>query len=191
MFNKTEFLLEWMEKYQAPTGYQHQIVIPLDSGDEVKLIARYLAYKKKEDFLFSLCHNEKQSYEQCSGVYENLRLDERANYDIELVEVSWRYESETLHQLQLNMKDRVYIIQKFMPFLKQFLNNGYGGPTPHENIMAVAMPQGFKYNDLGYVDGKAGQRQRALIAKRVGIGAMKECGWSFAKYDSNLKLQPL
>lgn len=190
MFNKTEFLLEWMENYQVPTGYEHQIVIPLDDGVEVNLIARYFAYKKKEDFLFAVCHNEKQTDAQCAGIYDNLRLDERAEGDVELVEVSWRYESET-HQLQLSMQDRVYMMQRFIPFLKDFLANGYGGITLVNNIMAVALPQGFKYNNLGYVDGKVGQRQRAVLAKRVGIGAMKECGWSFAKYDSNLKLQPL
>lgn len=192
MFNKVEFLMEWMEKYQPPTGYEHEIVVPLDSGDEVKLIARYLAYKKKEDFLFAICHNEKQTLEQCRGIYDNLRLNERANYDIELAEVSWRYESATLHQLQLDMKDRVYIMRKFMPFLREFLTNGYGGPTPHENIMAVAYPHGFKmYDNLGNVSAEDGQKQRAMLARRVGIGAMKDFGWSFAKYGSDGKLHPL
>ena len=191
MFNKTEFLLEWMENYQAPTGYEHQIVIPLDSGDEVKLIARYFAYKKKEDFLFAVCNNEKQTTAQCAGIYDNLRLDERADNDLELVEISWRYESETLHQLQLSMKDRVYLMQRFMPFMKKFVNEGFGGPIPSENLMMTAMPQGYKYRNSGYVSGDRGQKQRAILAKRVGMGMMKDFGWSFAKYDSNLKLQPL
>lgn len=191
MFNRNQFMLEWMDRCDAPTGYEHEIVIPLNEQHTVKLIARYFAYKRKEDFMLACCLREKATTEQLDGIYKNLRLDERANYDIELVEVSWRYESETLHQLQLDMKDRVYIIQKFMPFLKEFLTNGYGGPTPHQDIMVVAMPQGFKYNNMGYVDGPEGQRQRALIAKRVGMGKMKECGWCFAKYGPDLKLQPL
>ena len=189
MFNKNQFILDWVDNFQQPTGYDHEIVIPIEPGD-VKLIARYMAYAKKEDFIFSLINDELTPIEEIEGLYEQLRWDERADSDIELVEVSWRYESE-VHQLQLSMKDRVYIMQKFIPFLKDFLNNGYGGPTPIENIMAIAKPQGFKYNNLGYTDGEAGQRQRAFLAKRCGIGQMKECGWSFAKYGSNLKLQPL
>jgi len=189
MFNKNQFILDWVDHFQQPTGYDHEIVIPLEIGD-VKLIARYLAYKKKEDFIFSLINDENTSVENLSLINEEMRWEERAEGNIELVEVSWRYESE-IHQLQLSMKDRVYIMQKFVPFLKQFLAFGYGGPTPKENIMAVAKPQGFKYNNLGYVDGEAGQRQRAMIAKRCGIGAMKDCGWSFAKYGSDKKLHPL
>ena len=189
MFNRNQFILDWVDHFQQPTGYDHEIVIPLDIGD-VKLIARYLAYKKKEDFIFSLINDEKTTKEELSAIYDEMRLDERADGDIELVEVSWRYESE-VHQLQLTMKQRVFMVQKFMPFLKQFLNFGYGGPTPVENIMAVAKPEGYKYNELGYIDGEAGQRQRAMIAKRCGIGLMKDCGWSFAKYGSDKKLHPL
>jgi hypothetical protein len=189
MFNKNQFILDWVDHFQQPTGYDHEIVIPLEIG-EINLIARYFAYKKKEDFIFSLINDDKTTAEELSSVYEEMRWEERAEGDIELVEVSWRYESE-VHQLQLSMKDRVYIIQKFMPFLKEFLTSGYGGPTPKENIMAVAKPQGFKYNNLGYVDGEAGQRQRAMIAKRCGIGLMKDCGWSFAKYGADRKLHPL
>ena len=189
MFDRNKFIIDWVDNFQQPTGYDHEIVIPLKIG-EVKLIARYYAYKKKEDFIFTQINDEKVSKEELSGLWEEMRFDERSGTDIELVEVSWRYES-SVHQLQLSMKDRVYIIQKFIPFLKQFLNFGYGGPTPKENIMAVAKPQGFKYNNLGYADGKAGQKQRAFIAKRCGIGMMKECGWSFAKYGSDKKLHPL
>ena len=189
MFNRNKFILDWVDHFQQPTGYDHEIVIPLEIG-EVKLIARYLAYKKKEDFIFSLISDEKTSTENISQIYDQMRWDERAQGDIELVEVSWRYES-VVHQLQLSMKDRVYIIQKFVPFLKQFLNFGYGGPTPKENIMAVAKPEGFKYDSLGYTDGKAGQKQRAMIAKRCGIGMMKKCGWSYAKYGADRKLHPL
>lgn len=192
MFNKNKFLMEWTDNYQPSTGYEHEIIIPIDNNNQVKLIARYLAYKKKEDFLFAVCHNEKQTLEQCAGIYDNLRLDERADYDVELVEVSWRYESETLHQLQLAMQDRVYVIRKFLPFLRQFLSEGYGGPTPHENVMAVAYPHGFKILDnLGGVSAEQGQKQREMFARRVGIGAMKECGWCFAKYNAEGKLQPL
>ena len=189
MFNKNQFILDWVDHFQQPTGYDHEIVIPLEIGD-IKLIARYLAYKKKEDFIFSLINDEKTATEEIDAIFNNMRWAERAEGDIELVEVSWRYESE-VHQLQLSMKDRVYIMQKFIPFLKDFLNNGYGGPTPVENIMAVAKPQGFKYNNLGYTDGDAGQRQRAFLAKRCGIGMMKEHGWSYSKYGPDLKLQPL
>ena len=189
MFNKNQFILDWVDSFQQPVGYDHEIVIPLEIG-EIKLVARYLAYKKKEDFIFSLINSDNTSLEQLTSIHEELRWEERAEGDIELVEVSWRYESE-IHQLQLSMKDRVYMIQKFMPFLKEFLNSGYGGPTPVENIMAVAKPEGYKYNELGYVDGEAGQRQRAMIAKRCGIGLMKDCGWSFAKYGSDKKLHPL
>jgi|TARA_B110000908_G_scaffold100026_1_gene118049 hypothetical protein len=191
MFTKSEFFMEWMDKYKAPTGYEHEIVMTLDSGDHVKLIAKFLAYEKKEDFLFALCHNSKQD-DNITGVYENLRLDERADYDIELVEVSWRYECETLHQLQLSMRDRVLILRRFMPFVKSFLADGYGGPTPHENIMVVALPRGFKVLDnLGGVSAEQGQRQRSLFAKRMGMGSMKDCDWSFAKYGADLKLHPL
>ena len=98
-----------------------------------------MAYVKKEDFIFSLLNNEKQTLEQVSGIYDNLRLDERSGTDIELVEVSWRYEG-TIHQLQLKMDQRVYILKRFLPFLKIFLKEGYGGPTPQKDIMVVAYP---------------------------------------------------
>jgi len=189
MFDRNKFIIDWVDHFQQPTGYDHEIVIPLDIG-EVKLIARYLAYKKKEDFIFSLINDEKTTSKELSAVYGNMRLDERAEGDVELVEVSWRYESE-IHQLQLCMQDRVYMMQRFIPFLKDFLANGYGGITLVNNIMAVAKPQGFKYNNLGYTDGAAGQRQRAFLAKRCGIGLMKECGWSYAKYGADKKLYPL
>ena len=189
MFDRNKFIIDWVDHFQQPTGYDHEIVIPLDIG-EVKLIARYLAYKKKEDFIFSLINDEKTTSKELSAVYGNMRLDERAEGDVELVEVSWRYESE-IHQLQLCMQDRVYMMQRFIPFLKDFLAYGYGGITLVNNIMAVAKPQGFKYNNLGYTDGAAGQRQRAFLAKRCGIGLMKECGWSYAKYGADKKLYPL
>ncbi len=190
MFNKNDFLVDWMDNFQHPTGYEHHILVPLDDGIEVNLIAKYLAYPKKEDFLFELCMRQKVTSEALAGVYDNLRLEERADGDVELVEISWRYESET-HQLQLNMKDRVYLMQRFMPFMKKFVSEGFGGPTPSENLMMTAMPKGFKYRNSGYVSGDLGQKQRAILAKRVGMGVMKDFGWSFAKYNSDLKLQPL
>ena len=109
MFDRNKFIIDWYDHFQQPTGYEHEIVIPLEDGNEIKLIARYMAYVKKEDFIFSLLNNEKQTLEQVSGIYDNLRLDERSGTDIELVEVSWRYEG-TIHQLQLKMDQRVYIL---------------------------------------------------------------------------------
>ena len=80
---------------------------------------------------------------------------------------------------------------KFLPFLKKFLSEGYGGPTPKENILVMAMPKGFKFNNMGYTDGALGQKQRAILAKRCGIGDMQPHGWSYGKYGSDLKLHPL
>ena len=190
MFNRNEFLLAWSDHYRAAVKYENEILMLLEDDKEASIVCRYAAYKKKEDFIFSLINDEKTTSKELSAVYGNMRLDERAEGDVELVEVSWRYESE-IHQLQLCMQDRVYMMQRFIPFLKDFLANGYGGITLVNNIMAVAKPQGFKYNNLGYTDGAAGQRQRAILAKRVGMGVMKDFGWSFAKYSSDLKLQPL
>lgn len=191
MFDRNKFIIDWYDHFQQPTGYEHEIVIPLEDGNEIKLIARYMAYVKKEDFIFSLLNNEKQTLEQVSGIYDNLRLDERSGTDIELVEVSWRYEG-TIHQLQLKMDQRVYILKRFLPFLKIFLKEGYGGPTPQKDIIVLAYPHGFKImTDWGDGSAAQGQHQRAKLSQRVGIGALKECGWCFGKYDQDGKLQPL
>ena len=76
MFKRSEFLLTWSDHYSAPVLYENEILMLLEDDKEASIVCRYLAYKKKEDFMFSVCMNEKQTKEQQEGVWDNLRLDE-------------------------------------------------------------------------------------------------------------------
>lgn len=191
MFSKKDFILEWMDKFQHPTGYDYEVVVPVNDNTTVTMIARYLAYKTKEDFLFDCCMQNNDTLEQLSDIHDNLNLEERAEGDVQLVSASWRYESET-HHLQLDMKDRVFLILAFMPFLRLFLKEGFGDYSPTNNLMVVGCPKGRKWWDqLTEQSNSEGQRQRDLMTQRIGLGPMKDCGWSFAKYGPELNLQPL
>ena len=43
MFDKSQFVLDYVDSFQQPTGYQHEIIIPLDDFD-VMLVAEAYAY---------------------------------------------------------------------------------------------------------------------------------------------------
>ena len=115
--------------YCAPVLYENEILMLLEDDKEASLVCRYLAYKKKEDFMFNVCMNEKQTKEQQAGVWDNLRLDERSGKEFELVEISFLYEGE-LHQMQLSKQERLLMLRKFIPLAKQFVTTGYGAIAP-------------------------------------------------------------
>jgi hypothetical protein len=190
MFNRDQFILEWLEHFEQPTGYEHQVVFDIE-GEEVKLVGMYYAYKKKEDFIFSLINDKKVDAVQLEQLYNEMRWDERSDYDIEMVEVAWRFEA-MVHQNELPMKYRFKILRKFIPFLRDFLKNGYGGPSPSKDVLLTAFPHGLKdYNDWSEDSKQTGARQRSNIAKMMGFGPVKECGWMFGLYDDEGKIHPL
>ena len=193
MFDRNEFLLAWGDHYSAPVQYENEILMLLEDDKEASIVCRYLAYKKKEDFMFNVCMNEKQTKEQQAGVWDNLRLDERSGREFELVELSWSYEG-SLHQMQLSKRERLIMLRAFIPLCKQYLETGYGAiAPPYKDLMAVSYPYGLKVkDDLTSYSVDAGQRQRDMLAQRMfNWGAMKDFGWAFAKYTSEGKIQPL
>ena len=192
MFNRNEFLLTWSDHYSAPVMYENEILMLLEDDKEASIVCRYLAYKKKEDFMFSVCMNEKQTKEQEAGVWDNLRLDERSGKEFELVEISFTYEGE-LHQMQLSKQERLLMLRKFIPLAKEFITTGYGAITPpYKDLLAVAYPYGLKVkDDLTEYSFQRGQEQRAMFARKFNFGDVKEFGWMFAKYNSEGKIQPL
>ena len=190
MFNRNQFILDWVDHFQQPTGYENQVVFNVE-GKEIKLIGMYYAYKKKEDFIFSLINDKKVTPEQLAEIYDNMRWDERPDYEIEMVEVSWRFEA-MVHQEEIPMKKRFMMLRKFIPFLREFLKEGYGGPSPKADILLTAYPFGLKnYNDWSEDSQKKGATQRSYIAKMMGFGPVKDCGWMFGKYDADGKIHPL
>ena len=193
MFDRNEFLLTWNDHYSAPVQYENEILMLLEDDKEASIVCKYQAFKKKEDFMFNVCMNEKQTKEQQAGVWDNLRLDERSGKEFELIDVSWTYEG-SLHQMQLSRRERLTILRAFIPLGKQYLETGYGAiAPPYKDLMAVSYPHGLKVKD-GFISfsAEAGQQQRDLLAQRMfNWGAMKDFGWAFAKYSSEGKIQPL
>ena len=191
MFNRDQFILEWVDHFEQPTGYEHSVLFNAD-GHEVKLVGMYYAYKKKEDFIFSLINDTKVDAVQLEQIYNEMRWDERADYDVmEMVEVSWRFEA-MVHQNELPMKQRVMMLRKFLPFLREFLKDGYGGPSPKADVLLAAYPRGLKdMNDWTEESQKIGARQRSNITKMMGFGPVKDSGWVFGLYDEERKIHPL
>ncbi len=188
-FNRNEFIMEWVNEFQQPEGFEHQLVMDVD-GKEITLTCLYYAYRKKEDFIFSLINDQKVSDDVLSDIYDNMDWDTRADYDYEMVEVSWSFNAYVL-ATDLPMKHRVFILRTLIPYLRKFLKEGYGGVTPQNDILAVAKPQGLKDpNNWTGESSSVGQRQRAALARLVGFGDLKDCGWMFAKYDGEGKLHP-
>ena len=192
MFDRNEFLQSWSDNYSAPISYENSVLMQIENSKSVSIVAQYFAYKKKEDFLFDICMQEKQTPQQEAGIYSKLKLKQRSGKEFEIAEVAWKYESD-LHQMQINRRLRTIILLRFMPLAKLFLNEGYGGIiSPYKDLMLVTQPIGTKIQDNFIMNNpEEGKRQRSLMARRLGFGAMKDFGWSFAKYNSKGKLQPL
>jgi hypothetical protein len=192
MFDKAQFLEDWADNYTPPIGYENSVVMQLVNSNSVSIVAQYFAYKKKEDFLFDICMRDNQTSQQEAGVYNKLKLKQRTGKEFEIAEVAWKYESD-LHQMQINRRLRTIILLRFMPLAKLFLTEGYGGIiSPYKDLMLVTQPIGTKIQDNFIMNNpEEGKRQRSLMARRLGFGAMKDFGWAFAKYTSEGKLQPL
>ena len=195
MFNRSEFLLTWSDHYSAPVQYDNEILMLLENDREASIVCSFLAYKKKEDFMFNVCMNEKQTKEQQAEVWDNLRLDERSGKEFELLETSWAYEG-TLHQMQLSARERLTMLRAFIPYCKEFLKSGFPGTPidpPYKDLMAVAYPHGLKVKtDMTTYSADKGKEQRNILSVgRLGLSPSKECGWSFNKWDAEGKLQPL
>lgn len=189
-FNRNEFILNWVSKFQQPEGFQNELLMNVD-GHDVALTCLFYAYRKKEDFIFSLINDPKVDSEVLANVYDNMDWDSRADYDYEMVEVSWSYNANVL-QTDLPMKDRVKMMRTLIPYFRMFLKEGYGGVAPQKDLLAIAKPQGLKVpTDWSDESSNVGKRQRAALAKLVGLGELKDCGWMFAKYDEESNLHPL
>ena len=195
MFNRSEFLLNWSDHYSAPVQYDNEILMLLEGDREASIVCSFLAYKKKEDFMFSICMKDDQTKEQEIGIWDNLRLEERSGREFELLETFWAYEG-TLHQMQLSPRERLTMLRAFIPFCKEFLKSGFKDTPidpPYKDLMAVAYPHGLKVKtDLTVYSADKGKEQRNMLSVgRLGLSPSKDCGWSFNKWDAEGKLQPL
>ena len=168
MFDRSQFTLDNIDSFSRPTGYEHDIIIPLDDFD-VTLTACAYEYSSKEDFLFHMVGD---------GVLTE-ELDHLNNTipDGKVVSVSFRNQSG-VHQMQMHSQQRTYALQRFIPCLRTFLKQGIAG-LQLTNQTLVAKNIGRKvYDHLTEESNNEGARQRGLLSKRLGLGDMDEYGYT-------------
>lgn len=168
MFDRAQFTLDNVDTFSRPTGYEHDITIPLDDFD-FTLTASAYEYDNKEDFLFHMISNGVED-EELSHLYNSIP-------DSKVVNASFRNDSN-IHQLQLHPQQRSYVLQRFIPCLRIFLKEGIAGLQLTNQTVVVKNVGRKVYDHLTDESNDEGARQRGLLSKRLGLGDMDEYGYT-------------
>ena len=174
---------------QPSTMNEARIQYNID-GIEIFIITFFVLFKTKEDFLHNLIRDG-YTLDILEVSRKAMLWDERPEVHHQVVEVGWRYESNT-HSTQLTPAQRKQLITEFIIDVRDILRQGYNGWEPEEGIVLVAWPHGMKhYFDWSENSAAEGARQRALFAKRVGFGDVKEDDLVWGIYDAKGRVHPL
>jgi hypothetical protein len=149
-----------------------------------------ILYKTKKSYLWLefLDNYEEDDLEDTIS-----ELAERINYKekTRLAEVG--YEAKYTQQPnQFTLKERKKVLLDFMKMTYTHLADGMIKTSPRPGDILVAKPHGPKI-DEGFTESSLviGQRQRAMVAKRLGFGNLQDDGFQYARYDENCILRPI
>ena len=157
-------------------------------GIEIVLVTFFITYDSKAEVAETLSDGTPEQLEVSKQV---MLFDQSSDVNPVAVEVGWRYLSDT-HSTELTPVQRKQLMMEFIPDLREILRLGYNDYKPQEGMFLFAYPHGMKnYFDMSDESAKEGSRQRALFARRVGFGKLKEDDLVWGIYDANGRVLPL
>ena len=100
--------------------------------------------------------------------------------------------ADYIHKRLDVLKERKKILIDFMKMTYVHLAEGMVELSPKPGDVLVAKPHGPKI-DEGFTESSLviGQKQRALVAKRLGFGNLQDDDFQYARYDENCILRPI
>ena len=149
-----------------------------------------ILYKTKKSYLwleFLDNYNEDDLEDIISKLAERIRYKEKTR----LAEVG--YEAKYTQQPnQFTLKERKKILIDFMKMTYVHLAEGMTELSPQPGDVLVAKPHGPKI-DEGFTESSLviGQRQTAMVAKRLCFGSLQDDDFQYARYDENCILRPI
>tara|TARA_B100001996_G_C18641411_1_gene585756 strand:- start:194 stop:799 length:606 start_codon:yes stop_codon:yes gene_type:complete len=149
-----------------------------------------ILYKTKKSYLwleFLDSYEEDNLEDIISKLAEKIKYKEKAR----VAEVG--YEAKYTQQPnQFTLKERKKILLDFMKMTYTHLAEGMVKLSPKPGDVLVAKPHGPKINE-GFTESSLviGQRQRAMVAKRLGFGNIQDDDFQYARYDDNCILRPI
>ena len=160
------------------------------STGAIMIFTFIILYKTKKSYLwleFLDNYNEDDLEDIISKLAERIRYKEKTR----LAEVG--YEAKYTQQPnQFTLKERKKILLDFMKMTYTHLAEGMAELSPQPGDVLVAKPHGPKI-DEGFTESSLviGQKQRALVAKRLGFGNLQDDDFQYARYDENCILRPI
>ena len=149
-----------------------------------------ILYKTKKSYLWLefLDNYEEDNLEDIIS-----KLAERIKYKEKTRVAEVGYEAKYTQQPnQFTLKERKKILIDFMKMTYVHLAEGMVELSPKPGDVLVAKPHGPKI-DEGFTESSLviGQRQRAMVAKRLGFGNLQDDDFQYARYDENCILRPI
>jgi hypothetical protein len=171
---------------------KRQINYYCDDGSAMAVYLFLIPYLTKKSYLYPAFlrlkkENDPYIKQKMHNLAKYIRLEEKTR----LADIGWEVKY-TKEPDQFNTTDRTKIIFNLFKQFIEALSDGMCGYKPRPGDILAAKPYGPKINE-GFNESSiiVGTRQRYLVARKVGFGTLYDNEFCYARYDENLKLNPI